>query len=798
MKVSESWLSEWVNTPLKTEDLAKKLTMAGLEVDEISPASGAFSGVFVAHVIETRPHPKADKLTVCMVDVGEAEPVQIVCGASNVRKNLKVALARPGADLPGDIHIEETALRGELSAGMICSSPELGLEDTAEGILELPDDAPIGTPLQDYLLLDDHILIIELTPNRADCFSMRGVAREVSALTGADFKAPVIHTVPDSIAESVNINILDKTACPAYALRLVKDINPSAVTPLWMKERLRRAGIRPIHPVVDITQYVMIEFGQPMHAFDASKISGQIDVRLSRKGEKLILLDGQEIIFDADVLLIADADKPLAIAGVMGGLDSAVTAETKDIVFESAFFEPRSIAGVARSHGLCTDASQRFERGVDPALHREMIEHATALLLDVAGGTPGPVISAHNSDYLPKTSISFRPVRVLELTGLDVPEATIKTMLEALGMAVSISEAETWQIEVPSYRFDIALEVDLVEEIARLHGYDALLPKASFGVLRRGTLSAFHQASREASLVLSERGYHEVISYSFVDPALQEAFYPDAEKLNVLNPLSSELSEMRVSLWPGLMAALMQNLSRQQTVVRCFETGVVFDTKQGELSEQPSLAGLLMGETGALNWSEKNHSYDFYDMKGDVEALASQFRQPIRFLPETMPALHPGKSARLYLGEEAIGWMGVLHPALAETFDIDQEVILFEVRLDALLKTQKAQYQSISKYPQVRRDLSLLVDEVVLANQIEQVARQAMAALSNQGNHLKAFYIFDQYAGEQVPKGKKSLAIALIFQDEARTLTEEDITQSVQAVIHALEQELSAEVRDGE
>ncbi|MDF1677883.1 MAG: phenylalanine--tRNA ligase subunit beta [Legionellaceae bacterium] len=794
MKVSESWLSEWVNTSLSTAELAEKLTMAGLEVDEVAPASGTFTHVSVAHVVETVPHPKADKLTICTVDVGEDLPVQIVCGASNVRANLKVALARPGADLPGDIHIEETSLRGELSQGMICSSSELGLEESAEGILELPDDAPIGRSLQDYLQLNDNILIVELTPNRADCFSMRGVAREVSALTNTPLQIPVVKPVATVTDSSVGAHILEQTACPGYALRLVQGINPSAETPLWMQERLRRCGIRPIHPAVDVTQYVMLEFGQPMHAFDAAKITGPIQVRLSQKGETLVLLDGQKVTFDAGVLLIADDNGPLAIAGVMGGEASAVTNDTADVLFESAFFEPHHIAGVARAHGLCTDASQRFERGVDPALHPEMIEHATALLLEITGGTPGPVVWTHTHDYLPEKRITFKPARVATLTGLDVPEKQMQTLLEALGMEVMTQHSDAWRITVPSYRFDLSLEVDLVEEIARLYGYDALVPKTSSGVLRRGTLSAFQQISRRVSAYLSARGYHEIISYSFVDPTLQTAFCPDSATLSLLNPLSPELSEMRVSLWPGLIAALLHNVSRQQDEMRCFEMGVVFDMQDGTLHERTSLAGLVMGERGALNWSETTREYDFYDMKGDVEALFAHLSLPLRFVPETMQALHPGKSARLYLGERAIGWMGVLHPALAESFDVDAEVMLFEVALDALDSATRRRYQTISKYPRVRRDLSLLVDEAICASEIEAVTRNAIGKASHL---LQSFDWFDQYTGEQVPAGKKSLAIALTFQDAARTLTEQDIAPLIESVMTALEEKLPIQVRDG-
>ncbi len=793
MKVSESWLSEWVNTPLKGADLAEKLTMAGLEVDEVSPAAGAFTQVTVAHVIETSAHPKADKLTICKVDVGEAEPVQIVCGASNVRANLKVALARPGATLPGDIQIKEAALRGELSQGMICSSSELGLEESSEGILELPNAAPIGTPIEEYLSLNDNIFMIELTPNRADCFSMRGVAREVSALTQAEFTAPKVASVESSINDTIQANIKEKTACPGYALRLVRGINPAAETPLWMKERLRRGGVRPIRPAVDVTQYIMLEFGQPLHAFDAARVSGHVQVRMSEQGEKLTLLDGQEVSFDNHVLLITDDQGPLAIAGVMGGDASAVGDETTDVLLESAFFAPHCIAGVARAHGLCTDASQRFERGVDPALHREMIERAAALLIDIAGGEAGPVVWEHTEDYLPEVHIVFNPARVLELTGLDVPHDEMQSMLQRLGMTV-VAEGETWDVKVPSHRFDLALEVDLVEEIARLYGYDKLTPKPSFGVFREGTLSQSHQTAHTASRTLKARGYHEVISYSFVDPILQSVFYPETEKLALLNPLSPELSEMRVSLWPGLIAALIQNVSRQKDVMKCFESGVVFEMQAGKLHERASLAGLMMGETGTLNWCEPTRQYDFFDMKADVEALFADAQHTVRFVPETMPALHPGKSARLYLDERAIGWIGVLHPALAESFDLTDEVMLFEVALDALQPNDKVQYQSISKYPQVRRDLSLLVDEGLTAGEIEATVREAT---SNISDSLQAFHLFDQYMGEQVPEGKKSLAIALIFQDAARTLTEQDITPLVQAVIEALDKAFSVQVRDG-
>ncbi len=795
MKVSESWLREWVSTPLTRDELAKQLTMAGLEVDEVSPVSGDFTGVVVAHVQSTSPHPKADRLTVCQVDAGLGTQLQVVCGASNVRAGLNVALACPGATLPGGFAIEKTTLRGELSEGMICSSVELGLEDEAEGIMELPDDAPIGMPLEEYFKLDDSVFVIELTPNRADCFSMRGVARDVAAITGATFNEPDITPINPTHDDTMAVEVHAPEACPGYAVRLIRGIDSNRETPLWMKERLRRGGVRPRHPAVDVTQYVMLEFGQPMHAFDAAKIEGQIHVRTSTKDEALTLLDGQEAMLDEGVLLIADDNKPLAIAGVMGGESSAVSDETHDVLLESAFFEPTRIAGVARAHGLCTDASQRYERGVDPALHLTLIDYATKLLCDIAGGEPGPVTcvqSDTDASFCP--TLRFDPASVLRITGLSVPYERMQQMLTALGMQVDVQSESTWQVTVPSHRFDIRLQVDLVEEIARLYGYDELKPEPLLGVHRPGLVSTSSKLARRAQLCLTASGYHEAINYSFVDPRVQAIFYPESDALVLENPLSSELSEMRQSLWPGLIATLMHNVSRQQDNVRCFETGVVFDVQNGTLEEHGLVAGILSGEEGALDWSKPRRAFDFYDMKGDLESLFADVSEHLWFAPETHPALHPGKSARVYLAERAIGWIGALHPECMEALGLSREVLLFEVALTALSDTPCVRYKPISKYPQVRRDLSLLVDKAVLARSIEDVVRDTVVPMTSA---LKAFDVFDSYEGAQVPDGKKSLAIALTLQDKTKTLTEEDITSVMDAVMRALEAELGAEVRDG-
>jgi len=796
MKVSESWLQEWVNTSLNDTALAEKLTMAGLEVDEISPVSGAFSGVVVAHVIATEPHPEADRLTVCQVDAGDDAPVQIVCGATNVRKDLKVALAKCGAVLPGDFKIKEAKLRGMPSQGMICSSSELGLEATSEGILELPNDAPIGTPLEAYLSLDDKVLSIELTPNRADCFSMLGVAREVSALTNEKLDIPSVTSINPASEKTWGVVIDADKACPGYALRLIEGIDKHAETPLWMKERLRRAGIRPINPAVDVTQYVMLEFGQPMHAFDAKRVSGDVRVRFSKEGEQIVLLDDSAVTLAADVLLIADDEKPLAIAGVMGGKSSAVDDKTTDVLLESAFFSPQHIAGVARAHRLCTDASQRFERGVDPKLHPKMIERATELLMSIAGGKPGPVTWQHVADYAPDVHIAFNPNQVAKLTGLEVSTDIMQTMLTALGMQVEVQNAELWQVAVPSHRFDVRIEADLVEEIARLYGFDKLEPQKSSGDLMKGEVDTFFVASNHVANSLVHRGFSEIISYSFVDADVQSVFFPDAAALKLVNPISKDLSDMRVSLWPGLISALVYNFSRRQDVLKCFEVGTVFALDGKTLTERAKVAALLTGTQGELNWADQNRAYDFYDLKGEVEALAASVGKTLVFKPEAHAALHPGKSARVYTEDgHPVGWLGALHPSLSESLGLElrDDIVLFELDLDVFASPKHVRCQSVSKYPDVRRDLSLLMDKAVLASELETLVKKT---IETQTDTLKSFDIFDYYMGEQVPEGKKSLAIAMTFQAQDRTLTEQDITPVVDALIQVLESTLNIQVRE--
>lgn len=792
MKVSETWLREWANPSLTGQQLCAQLTMAGLEVEARYPVAGSFDKVVVANVLETKPHPQADKLTLCQVKGDREEPYTIVCGAANVRKGLNVALATPGARLPGGIKIKKAKLRGEVSEGMLCSGTELGLEDKSEGILELAEDAPIGTDIRDYMNLDDHVFDINLTPNRADCFSILGIARDVAALNGLPLKTSPCDEVKPEIDASKTVHLQAPEACPQYCGRIIRGIRPHQQTPLWIKERLRRSGIRPRHPVVDVSNYVMLELGQPMHAFDLQTIEGDIHVRYGQSDESLVLLDGQNVTLTEQVLVIADEQKALALAGVMGGEESSVTDETRDIFLESAFFNPLSIAGVARHYGLSSDSSQRFERGVDPALQLLVIERATKLLQSIVGGQAGPVTLFNQPDKLPaQQTIAFNPDLVRRLSGLEIATDRIALILESLGMTVRCEQLR-WDIEVPSYRFDLTQDVDLVEEVLRLYGYDHIDAQPLVTAIEPGVHHPYEILSGELSRFLKERGYLETISYSFVDPETQQALIPHVQALQLLNPISQELSQMRTSLWPGLVASLVYNIHRQQTAVRLFETGVVFNVLDNKIEEQARIAGLLYGEKGNLNWSEDTRSFDFYDLKGDLEALfKSRQVEAVRFKPDAHPALHPGQSARVLVQGQEAGWIGVLHPRLLEALDLTEDVILFELSLENILRERPVRYKPISKYPQIRRDLSLLVDHNVRVEQIELAIRDA-----NTTDWLKTFDVFDVYTGDHISKDKKSLAVALTLQNDERTLVDSEINAVIDAIIKKLESEFAITLRD--
>ncbi|VEB33212.1 phenylalanine--tRNA ligase subunit beta [Legionella cherrii] len=793
MKLSKLWLREWVNFSLTEQELAHQLTMAGLEVDAVSPVAGEFTHVIVAEVLSTKPHPNADKLTVCEVNANTDKPLQIVCGASNVRAGLKVALAMVGARLPGGFNIKESKLRGELSQGMLCSVSELGMAEHSEGIMELESDAPVGMDLREYLTLDDHIFDIDLTPNRADCFSVLGIAREVAVLNKLPLLEQSIPKVTPSIDDVLPIQLKNPEACPRYCGRVIRHINPQATTPLWMIERLRRGGIRTVHPIVDVMNYVMLELGQPMHAFDLDTVNGEINVRFSSTQEQLELLDGQKLTLNEKVLVIADQEKPLAMAGIMGGEASSVQAHTQNVFLESAYFNPIVIAGIARKFGLFSDSSQRFERGVDPGLQMKALERATALILSIAGGDAGPVIESYDQKHIPGiVSFSFDTDKVQKLTGLSISLQEMKSLLGGLGIVIGKEHNNCLDVVIPSHRFDIQQDVDLVEEIIRLYGYDNLHAQPTYTLAQAGKTCGNEEIATKLSRWFSCRGYHEAISYSFVDPELQHELYPHKEFMQLLNPISSELSQMRAGMWPGLIASMIYNVHRQQHAVKFFEIGVVFDVNKGQLVERPCAAGLLMGEQGSVNWSEPTRCFDFFDLKGDLQSLFASLKlQQVEFIAAAHDALHPGQSAQIKINGIPAGWIGMLHPRLTDALDLQNDVLLFEINLAALGGHEQPRYKTISKYPQIRRDLSFLVDADVSVMQIEAVVRAAINE-----NWLKSFDVFDVYTGEGVPKGKKSLAVAMTLQDESRTLVDAEINSLISAIINTLENKFSIILRE--
>lgn len=793
MKISYSWLKEWVNCDLNVNDLAKQLTLAGLEVDAIYDVAGDFNNVIVAEVLSTKPHPDAQKLTICNVTTNE-RTLQIVCGAPNVRANLKVALALEGAKLPNGLVIKNAKLRGELSEGMLCSSEELKIDfDNLDGIMELPTDAPVGKSLREYLNLDDTILEIDLTPNRSDCLSILGIAREVAALNNCKLNVKAIETTQIANENSLSVHLDNSTDCPLYCGRVINNINPDSQTPMWMKTKLIHSGIRPIHPVVDVANFVMLELGQPMHAFDLAKLSGDIVVRLAKKNEPLELLDGQEVTLDESVLVISDANAALALAGIMGGNNSAVSENTTDIFLESAYFNPVAISGVARRFGLNTDSSQRFERGVDPNLQALALERATQLLLEIVGGDAGPITLVSDAVNLVQIEkIYFNPDKVKKLTGLEIDKEEILKILQNLNFKVSVSEEDNWIVISPSYRFDIKGEVDLIEEIVRLYGYDKLPSAKIIAPLEKGLISFTEEITSKIGSFLKDRGFSESISYSFVDPQLQKVLFPTASPLTLKNPISKDLSQMRVSLIPGLLASMIYNLHRQQNSLKLFEAGIIYDGVDKALKEIPKVGGLITGTFGDLNWSEEKRVVDFYDLKGDIEALFNAFKiTDVKYEVNEHPVLHPGKTAEIFIDNNSVGWIGELHPRLKYELGLENDVYLFEIGLSAFKQIHVAEYKNISKYPKIRRDISFLIEKNINSNEVQTAILDVIPK-----DLLKGFDIFDVYMGKNIPEDKKSIALALTLQDDQRTLVDKEVNDLMDAVIKQLTDKFSIILRD--
>jgi len=791
MKVSEQWLREWVNPQIDSDELVEQLTMAGLEVDGIEPVAGDFRGVVVAEIQQAEQHPDADKLRVCQVSNG-SEVFQIVCGAPNARAGIKVALAEVGAVLPGNFKIKKAKLRGVESFGMLCGSDEIGLGEKSEGIMELPADAPIGADIRCYLKLEDNVVDIDLTPNRGDCLSIAGLAREVGVLNKADVNPVVINEVPATHNDVHEVVVEADADCPRYVGRAINNINATAVTPLWMVERLRRSGIRSIDPVVDVTNYVLLELGQPMHAFDRDKLQGAIQVRTAKDDETLTLLDEQEIKLTAETLIIADDSGPLAMAGVMGGAATGVCAETKNIFLESAFFKPITIAGKARSYGLHTDSSHRFERGVDFTLQRQAVERATELLLEISGGEAGPIVEVVSEDKLPKwNTVSLREERVKSLLALDIGAVEIVDILKRLGLGVEEVASGEWAVSVPSYRFDIAIEADLVEELARIYGYNRLPVCAPTATLTPKPANEAKVSIKNLRRVLLARGYNEAITYSFVDPKMQAYFDPSDQGIALANPISADMSVMRTSLWSGLAQALQYNQNRQQQRVRLFESGLTFTRGESGIEQKARIGGVIAGGRAEEGWLEQHESVDFFDVKGDVEALLAMggSAQEFTFDSKAHHALHPGQSAAILKNGKEIGYVGALHPTIEKSLGLNGPIFLFEIDLAEIEQGRIASFTELSKFPEVRRDLAILVSSSTELSQIVDVMK------ASAGEWLTDVRLFDLYEGKGIEPDHKSLALSLTWQHASRTLTDEEITGFIDCVINDLEKQFSARLR---
>jgi phenylalanyl-tRNA synthetase beta chain len=804
MKFSEQWLRTWVNPEISTQEMCDQLTMAGLEVDSVEPAASAFTDVVVARVESLEKHPDADKLNVCQVTDG-TETLQIVCGAANVRQGLLIPLAKIGAILPSSsgekpLKIKAAKLRGVASSGMLCSEKELGLADSADGLMELPDDAPIGQDMREYLQLDDNIIELDLTPNRGDCLSIEGVARELGVLNNCEVNPQQWAPYKQTIKDEFPVDIKAGEACPHYAGRVIRGIDVKAKTPLWMLERLRRGGIRGLSPVVDITNYVMLELGQPMHAFDLKKLDGNIIVRYADDNESITLLDGKTIELQKDSLVIADNSKMLALAGIMGGEDSAVDDSTNDIFLESAFFKPEVIAGKARSYGMHTDSSHRFERGVDAQLQVHALERATELVREICGGEVGPVVEHKTSAYAEDvTPINLRVNQIKRVLGIEISVDAVTEIFQRLGMEVKVYP-DGWLIKSPSFRFDIQIEADLLEEVVRVYGYNNI-PRT------RPSYHSIIQSQPEAKNSLNtvkrclvDRGYYEAISYSFVDPAWQKVIAPETPTISLANPLSSEMSVMRTTMWPGLLNALKHNVNRQQSRVRLFETGLCFvpasDATDGSaaavsaITQEAMFSGVICGDLHHEQWSEKSRKVDFFDVKSDIEALLAFSGKNSVFAAAEHPALHPGQSACIKQDGETIGWLGALHPEVQKTLDIDPRVYVFEIKQSVIENNRIPEFKPLSRFPEVRRDLAILVDETVSAGDI-------LALISDTSSDLvKDAQIFDIYQGKGVEEGRKSVAFGLILQEFSRTLTDTEVEAEIENIVSTLKQQFAATLRE--
>lgn len=790
MLVNLNWLQEWVDIKdISTQQLCDQLTMAGLEVDGVEPAAADFNGVVIAEIVACEKHPEADKLSVCSVNAGEAETLQIVCGAANARAGIKIPCAKVGAVLPGNFKIKKAKLRGVESFGMLCAAEELGMAESSDGLLELPQDAPIGTDIREYFQLEDEVVEVDLTPNRGDCLSILGLSREVATLNKLSLNTLDVGSVAAVHEDNKSIEVSAPDKCPRYVGRLIKNINNNALTPVWMQERLRRCGIRPISVVVDITNYVMLELGQPMHGFDADIINGGIEVRNAKENEKLVLLDGKELELNSEHLVIADDSGALALAGVMGGEKSGVTDGTNNIFFESAHFAQLALAGVARSYGLHTDSSHRFERGVDAQLPIKAIERATALLLEIAGGEAGEIKDVMSEAHMPtRSEVSLSHAKLESKLGMKLPAEEVKSILDSLEISAQSTD-DGWSAQAPSHRFDIAIEEDLIEEVARIYGYDRL-PVCTPSASAPSLLVEAQRTDLQVKDRLLERGLSEVITYSFIDQKSAKAIAAELEPLALANPISQDLSVMRPSLLAGLLKTIDYNVKRQQAGVHVFELGTSF-VPEGEQLEQPKwIAAARFGQLQSESWHGKNRDVDFYDMKADVEAILAGVAGEVTFAATEALPWHPGQSAQVLLDGKEIGVVGAVHPEVAKAFGIKKPVFGFELLAESIVNQALPEFEEVPRFPEMRRDIALLLSSDTTANQVISAIYQAKI------QHLSRINVFDVYKGEHLPEGKYSLALSLHFRDLESTLTDELVNEQLDSVVSLLKQELKAELRD--
>jgi phenylalanyl-tRNA synthetase beta chain len=791
MQFSESWLRTLCNPALSSEELCHVLTMAGLEVEERRPAAADFSNVVVAEVLSVAKHPDADKLKLCSVDVGEASPLQIVCGAPNVVAGMKVPCARVGARLPG-VEIKRAKVRGIESFGMLCSARELGLSDDHGGLLPLAADAPVGEDIRRHLDLDDHMITLKLTPNRADCLSLLGIARELSALTGAPLLIPDVKPVAAAVAETRQVVLDAPASCPRYCGRIIRGVNARAATPEWMKRRIERSGVRSISFLVDVTNYVMLELGQPLHAFDDAELSGAIHVRLPKPGEQLLLLNEQTVTPSADTALIADDVKPLAMAGVMGGEHSGIGESTHDLFLESAFFPPAAIAGKARALGFSSDASHRYERGVDFELQRKAIERATQLIVDTCGGRPGPVVEAVLAKHLPsRPPVRLRTARAARVLGVRLAAARIEAILRGLGLKVE-RQGDDFLVTPPSFRFDIEIEEDLIEEIARVHGYDNIPSQPPVAQMAMMPVTEMSRTPMTLRRLVAERDYHEVVTFSFVETAWEADFASNVAPIVLANPIASQMGVMRSSLIGGLVGTLAANRKRQTERVRIFELGRCFrrDAGSGPVAgfAQPlRLAGLAAGPNLPEQWGAANTRVDFYDIKADVEALFAP--RSLEFNKAGHPALHPGRCATVSLDGQPVGVLGELHPRWVQKYELGTAPVIFELELAALLATPFAQYAEVSRFPAVIRDLALVVPQTQTLAPLLAALRSAAPTL------VRDVALFDVYQGRGLRESEKSLAFRIVMQDTQRTLEDVEVDAVIAKLLAVASRDFNASLR---